>query len=333
MRAAKKGVLGRKLEQKFVGHHCAERLSYRTDIPFSADNQLIKGALFIIASELMFASMGATVKAAAFSGVPTEVLVFLRNLVGTFLILPFLLKGGIENLRSDVPHLHLLRALMGVSAMYCFFFALGRLALADGMLLKMTAPIFMPVIAWLWLSERPSRYAVLAVPIGFFGVILVLRPGGEFTWVALIGLAGGAFAALAKVTVRRLTRSEPTARVVFFFAMFGTLFSSVPLVWAWRAPTIEQWAMVFTVGLFGTLGQILLTRGYATATTARVAPFTYFSVIFGAAYGYLFWDELLDLFFLAGALLIAFAGGLALHRRSDSAIDGPFSTNRLATHG
>jgi drug/metabolite transporter (DMT)-like permease len=289
--------------------------------------------VFIVASELMFATMGATVKAAALSGMPNEVVVFLRNLVGMLLILPLLLQGGTANLRTGVPHLHLLRAVMGVSAMYCFFYALAHLALADGMLLKMTAPIFMPLIAWLWLSERATPLAIIAVPVGFVGVALVLRPGGDFNWVALVGLAGGALAAVAKVTVRRLSRTEPTTRIVFYFAVLAALISAVPLLWAWRAPTPEQWAMVMAIGLLGTLGQILLTKGYASAPPARVGPFTYFSVVFGAAYGYLFWDEQLDVYFVAGALLIAFAGMLALRRRrAELAIDETLEPRR-ATPG
>jgi drug/metabolite transporter (DMT)-like permease len=296
------------------------------------DSDLLRGAAYIVASELMFATMGATVKAAALSGMPNEVLVFLRNLVGMLLILPLLLRSGLANLRTGVPHLHLLRAVMGVSAMYCFFFALAHLALADGMLLKMTAPLFMPIIAWLWLSERATPLAILAVPVGFLGVALVLRPGGDFNWVALVGLAGGALAAVAKVTVRRLSRSEPTTRVVFYFAVLAALISAVPLVWGWKAPTPTQWAMVIGIGLLGTLGQILLTQGYASASPARIGPFTYFSVVFGAAYGYLFWDEGLDLYFVAGALLIAFAGMLALRRkRAEVAIDETLEPRRATT--
>jgi drug/metabolite transporter (DMT)-like permease len=174
---------------------------------------------------------------------------------------------------------------------------------------------------------------VLAVPIGFLGVLLVLRPGGELNGVALIGLAGGAFAALAKVTVRRLSRSEPAARIVFYFAVLGALVSSVPLGWTWQAPTPEQWEMVLAIGLFGTLGQVLLTSGYAAAPTARVAPFTYFSVVFGAAYGYLFWGEVLDLYFLAGALLILCAGFLALRLGPEIAIDRTLEPHRVAQSG
>lgn len=292
---------------------------------------MLRGAAFIVASELMFASMGATVKAAALSGMPNELLVFLRNLVGLLLIFPLLLhRGGPANLRTRVPHLHLLRATMGVAAMYCFFYALSHLALADGMLLKMTAPIFMPIIAWLWLDERATPLAMVAVPLGFLGVALVLRPGADFNWVALIGLAGGALAAVAKVTVRRLSRTEPTTRIVFYFAVLGTLVSALPVTWAWQVPTLEQWTMVIGIGLLGTLGQILLTQGYAAATPARVGPFTYFSVVFGATYGYLFWGERLDWHFVAGALLIALAGMMALHgRRGTVAIDETLEPRRV----
>ena len=124
----------------------------------------------------------------------------------------------------------------------------------------------------------------------------------------LIGLLGGAFASLAKVTVRRLGRSEPSVRVVCYFTAISTLISAVPMLWAWQTPTPVQWGLLALMGLLGTLGQFLLTRGYAIAAAASVSPFTYFSVIFGAIYGYLFWGETLTLQFTAGALLIALAG-------------------------
>jgi drug/metabolite transporter (DMT)-like permease len=294
------------------------------------DNDLARGAGLIVASELMFASMGATVKAVAVSGMPTEMIVFLRNLAGLLLVLPLLLRGGLANLRTRVPHLHLMRAMMGLSAMYCFFYALEHLALADGMLLKMTSPIFIPLVAWLWLDERTSAYAVLAIPVGFIGVALVLRPQGEFEWAALIGLAGGALAAVAKVTVRRLSRSEPSVRIVFYFAVLASLVSAAPLTWAWQSPTPVQWLMILAIGALGTLGQLLLTKGYGAAPAARVGPFTYFSVVFGAAWGYLFWGELLDGYFIAGALLIAVAGLLALRKHEEEVqIDETLTPRRI----
>ena len=274
------------------------------------------GATLIVASELLFASMGAAVKLAA-ATLNNEMIVFMRNAVGLGLLVPLLLHNGtLGSLATRVPHLHLLRAAAGVAAMYCFFHALGHLQLADGMLLKMTAPLFIPMIAFLWLRELPGWLLILAVPVGFAGVLLVLDPGGEFKPAALIGLLGGMLAALAKVTVRRLTRTEPATRIVFYFSVLAMLISTLPLLWSWRTPTTDELGLLILVGATGTAGQFLLTRGYAAATAAQVAPFTYFSVIFAAIYGYLFWREVLSAQFLAGALLIAAAGIMALHRRA-----------------
>ncbi|MCG7902649.1 MAG: DMT family transporter [Candidatus Thiodiazotropha weberae] len=255
--------------------------------------------------------MGAVVKQLTQS-LPSEMAVFMRNLFGVALLLPLVWGSGFVSLKTQVFHLHLLRSVAGVSAMYCFFYALANLPLADGMLLKMTSPLFMPLIAWYWLSEPMYRTVLLAIGIGFVGVILVLNPGGEFNQIALIGLLGGVFASLAKVSLRRLGKTEPSVRVVFYFALLSSLISAIPMGWNWQQPTVTEWWLFALLGVFGTLGQLLLTRGYAIATAARVSPFTYTSVLFGAAYGYLFWGETLSLQFIFGALLIGLAGIIAL---------------------
>lgn len=270
------------------------------------------GALCIVLSELMFASMGAAVKAAA-ATLPNEMIVFGRNFIGLLLMLP-LLKAGTASLKTDVLSLHILRATVGVAAMYCFFYALGNMPLANGVLLKMTTPIFMPLIAWYWLKEFAPRLALLAVPIGLLGVVFILRPDAEgVNWVAIVGLAGGALAAWAKVTVRCLTRTEPVSRIVFYFSVLATLVAAVPLLFAWQTPTFEELQLLFLIAVCGVSGQFLLTKGYGAAPAARVGPFTYVSVIFAATYGYLFWGETLDLWFMVGAGLIVFSGLLALY--------------------
>jgi len=275
-------------------------------------NALLAGLLIVLA-ELMFASMGAAVKAVG-EALPTEMLVFFRNLLGTLVLLPWL-RPGRTSLATRVLPLHLLRAAAGLAAMYCVFYALARLPLADGMLLKMTAPLFIPLVAWAWLAESPTRMALFALPLGFTGVILVLDPTGTIAPAALAGVLGGLFAAVAKVTVRRLSQTEPAVRTVFYFAVLATAVSALPLPWHWQSPSLHEWALLAAVGALGTLGQLLLTRGYAAAAMARVAPLTYFAVVFGATYGFLFWDEGLDWTFVAGSLLIAMAGIVAVRAR------------------
>jgi len=296
---------------------------------------LMAGAVFILASELVLVSMGAVIKLLA-GDLPNEMIVFFRNLFGLAVIIPFLIRGGPAGLKSAVMPLHLVRALAGLGAMYCFFYAIGHARLADAMLVKFTVPIFIPVVACLWLSERFSARAAVALVLGFAGVILILKPAGDMNWVLLIALAGSLLAAVAKTAVRRLSRTEPASRTVFYFALIGAAVSAVPLVWAWQSPSPAQWLLLLALGPLATLGQFCMTRGYAAAPASEVGLFTFSAVLFGAAYGWLFWGELWDWLSLAGAFLVGSAGAVVLrgepHRAGDMTRDEQLAVPLVAEH-
>jgi len=113
-------------------------------------NNLLKGAFFILLSELFFVLMGTQVRQVS-EGLSNEMIVFFRNLFGLQIIIPLLLHQGWSAIKTDKPRFHLLRGLAGVSAMYCFFYAIANLPLANAMILKMSAPLFIPIIAFIWL--------------------------------------------------------------------------------------------------------------------------------------------------------------------------------------
>ncbi len=276
---------------------------------------LLRGALFIVASELMLVSMGAIIKTASV-GLPNEMIVFFRNLFGLLALTPLLLRHGFAALHTSRPGLHLLRGLAGVCAMYCFFYAIAHIKLADAMLLKLTTPVFIPLVAYFWLREAMPGLARIALALGFAGVCLILKPGVDMNWVVLVALAGSLFAALAKVTVRKLSRTEPAFRVGFYFAVVAGCVSAVPLLWAWQTPTPREWLLLLSMGPLATLGQLFMTRGYAAAPASQVGIFTYSSVLFGALLGWLFWDELWDALSVLGAMLVAMAGALALRSKT-----------------
>jgi len=246
---------------------------------------------------------------------PNEAVVFLRNVFSLLFLLPWILYRGRGELRTQVLHLHLLRGLAGLSAMYCFFYAIANIPLADAMLLQLSAPLFVPLLALVWLNETVTRRLWLAVAVGFGGVFLILSPGLDgVSPVALAALLGGLFAAVAKVTVRRLSHSEPSVRIVFYFALTATLVSSVPMLWAWQTPSASAWAWMFAIALLATLGQLCLTRGLSLAPASRMGTFGYFAVVFGAAYGWLLWGEMPMWWTVAGTVLIVTAGMLAASR-------------------
>ena len=265
---------------------------------------LVLGAAYVVLGELLFASMGVAIRLVA-TEVPTEVVVFFRNLFSVLLLIPWLLRRAGAGLVTRVPGLHLLRAIAGLGAMYCFFHAIAHIPLAEAMLLKLTTPLFIPVIALFWLRERITPAIALAAALGFAGVLLVLRPGFSGISVqAAIGLLGGGFAAVALVTVRRMADTEPPARIVFYFAALATLVSAVPLAWVWRTPSPPALGWLVAISLLATLGQVCLTRGLALAPASQVGPFGYFAVIFGAAYGWFLWHEPLAWGTLVGSLLV-----------------------------
>lgn len=295
----------------------ASRVESHRSLNLVAPRHLVGGALFIISAELMFASMGASVRVAA-TALPNEVIVFFRNIFGVTLLLPWLIRRGRGSLAAGVPHLHLLRDLAGLGAMYCFYYALAHIPLAEAMLLKMTAPLFIPFVALVLLGEPITSRVLWAVAVGFIGVALIVSPDpARPDPVALIGLLGGCLAAVAKVTVRRLSYTEPATRIVFYFALIGALASALPLFWSWQTPEPSSYLWLLWVAVFATLGQLLMTRGFALAAAGRVGVFSYFSVLFGAAYGWLFWDEVIAWSSAAGAALIATAGWLAGRERRD----------------
>ncbi len=276
---------------------------------------LLMAALLAMAAELMFASMGATIKVLS-AHLPNASIVFFRNLIGLALVLPWLLRHSARNLGTGHIRLHLLRGLAGLGAMYCFFYAIANMPLAEAMLLKVSAPLFIPVIAFLWLGEFVPAKVRWAIAIGFAGVALILRPGfQEVSPVALIALLGAGLAGLAKVTVRRLTLTERTTRIVFYFALVGTVVSAAPAVWNWVSPPPIAWGLVAAVAAFATAGQLLMTRAYALAPAAQVGPFTYSSVIFATVYGWLFWGELMDVLTASGAALVVVAGIMTVRTR------------------
>jgi drug/metabolite transporter (DMT)-like permease len=272
-------------------------------------DQPLAGALCVLGASFVFAILGALIKVVS-SSLNNEMVVFFRNICALIFILPWIgysrPPGGI---RTDCFQIHLLRSITGLGAMYCFFYTIAHLRLSEAFLLVSTAPLFIPVIAYVWIREPVANHVRGAILIGFFGIVLILKPGfGIFRPLAFIGLGAGLFAALAMVSLRRMSASEPVLRIVFYFAVLSSVMSAVPLAWSWQSPRPGIWGLLVLIGLLATTGQFLLTKGYAFAPAAQVGPFVYANIVFATFIGWIFWGETLDLMTWFGALLICIAG-------------------------
>ncbi len=279
---------------------------------FEFHHQPIKGALFVLASSLVFALMGGVVKELSAS-VSNALIVFFRNIFALGFMTLWLKHNHLfGSMKTGVFRFHLLRSLSGLASMYCFFYAISQMQFAEAVLLSFTYPLFMPILAYWWLNEPVSRYVRAAVIIGFVGMALIVKPGGDlFRPIALIGISSGILVSLSMVGIRRMSATEPPIRIVFYFTLISAIVSALPLMWTPVMFGIRELCLLILIGLFAVIGQMLLTQGYSLAPAAQVGPFGYGNVVFSAIIGWMFWDEALDNLTFIGAMLICTAGILS----------------------
>ena len=276
---------------------------------------LRRGALYMVASALLFASMAATVRVAS-RELPNAPIVFFRHFIMLAFLLPWLWRQGREALRTEDFAGHLVRGLAGVSAVACYFYAIARLRLADAVLLNQSMPLFIPLVERAWLGERIPRRLWGVLALGFAGLLLILRPGaGVFEPGALFGLASAVLASIAQVGIRRLTRTEPVTRIVFYFGLVASVVSLPPAIHWWKDPSPFTWAVLLLMGVFATVGQLTLTRAYLHAPAASVGPFLYVGPVFAGLIDWVVWGRLPDALFVLGALIVIAAATLALRLR------------------
>jgi drug/metabolite transporter (DMT)-like permease len=284
-----------------------------------ASADALRGIVMMVLAVFLFTCMDAVVKWVG-QTYPVGQIVFFRNLFAFLPILYFVSRtGGIAVLRTTQLGGHMLRGLVGVAAMACFFGAYTLLPLGDAVAIGMSGPIFMTAFSVPLLGEAVGLRRWSAVAVGFAGVLLMTRPGvGSLAPGALLALSGAVFYALAMILIRKLSRSEHPTTIVFYFTVFATLAGAVSLPFGqWITPaTLLDLGLLVAVGLIGGFAQFAMTHAFRLAPVAIVAPFDYLALVFAMALGYAIWDELPDAWILSGAAVVVASGLYILHRET-----------------
>jgi drug/metabolite transporter (DMT)-like permease len=286
----------------------------------------IFGIILINLAVVVFTGMDGVIKGVS-ETFPTGELVFFRNLFAFAPILGFMLWQGRVSLRTRHLGGHLLRGLFGVSAMYCFFLSYKLLPLSDAIALGLSGPIFLTVLSIPFLGEHVGIRRWSACIVGFVGVLIMTRPNmlfaGAWQMEALVPLLGAVFYAFAMISIRRLTGTEASSTIVFYFTFFATLagLATLPLgaidpelAWVW--PSSTEWLIVLAIGLMGGSAQILLTIAYRCAPVSVVAPFDYMALVYGFILGFVFFAEIPDAYLIVGGATVVASGIYIVHRET-----------------
>ncbi len=273
-------------------------------VVFAALSGNVQGALWLILGALFFSAMGLCVKLLG-ERLPSIEIAFFRALCGLAVVLPLMIQEGMGLWRTQRLGAHFGRALLGTGGMICGFYAFTHLPLAEATAISFTKPLFMVVLAALVLHETVRARRWTATVVGFVGVLLMMRPGSEtMEAAALVALLGAAFGALVTIFIKQLVATERKATIMAYLGLTGMTLTGLPMLFVWVTPGLYEILLIVLMGLVGSIAQLCLMQAFKLGEASALAPFDYARLPFAAAFGWLFFGELLDGWAVAGVLVI-----------------------------
>jgi drug/metabolite transporter (DMT)-like permease len=269
-----------------------------------------RALVYMVGAAAAFAVLNAAVKSLR-GEIPTIQIVWVRTLGHLlFVIAAFAPRHGLRLFETRHPVFQLVRSCLLLASTAFYFTALGFVGLATAATISFMTPCLIAVLAGPFLGERVGWRRWTAVGMGFFGVLVVARPGADVGNLAsLLVLGSAACSALYDLLTRRLVASDPPETTVGYAAVVGTVLLGLVVPFAWTAT--RSWAslgIMLSLGLWGGLGHYLTARAYHCAPASVVAPFSYLQLVGAAVTGYLVFGDVPGTGIWIGAALIVASG-------------------------
>ncbi len=278
-------------------------------------NQL--GVLYGIASVACFAMMDASVK--WLDMFPVGQVLFSRFFFGLIPILMLVPRSEFKTFyKTSRPKLHAFRAITGTLAIIALFIALREIPLADVVSLTFGGPIFVTLGSIFFLSEKVGVKRWLAVLIGFFGMLLIVKPAyEELNLYYIFPIIFCIFFACVALSIRSLSSTEPNYRIALYFSLLSMIVGLLTLPFGWVMPNKFELLLLIFTGLIGSVANILLTVSLRYAEASLVTPTKYLNLVFAILLGYFIWSEIPKLLTLVGAGLIIISSMIIFMRESE----------------
>ena len=225
--------------------------------------------------------------------------------------------GGLSELRVNSVGGQVLRAVITVTSTFSFIYGLTLMPFADAIAIALSSPLIVTALAALVLKEPVGWRRWMGVLIGFVGVLIMVRPGGEAVkWVALFPLAGVIGGALRDVLTRRMTQSETSVSMLFYTVSAVTFIGLLTLPFGWITPQPMDILYLALAGFMLGGAQFFLIETFRYAPISVVAPFKYTNMLWAVVIGYFVWGELPDVWVISGASLVIISGLYVLNREA-----------------
>ena len=275
---------------------------------FNQDNNSFKKVNLIFAS-FFFSLMTVCVKKID-NRISVYELVFFRSLFSLFITSLIIKKRKLNPWGRNKPLL-ILRGIFGTIALVCIFYAIRTMPLNISTVIQYTYPIFISIFAGILINEKITKNLIIASLTGWLGILIILNPSQlsslniELNNLTIgIAFLGAISTSLAYIAVKKLSSTEDVFVIIKYFPLISVITLSPIVLINWVTPNINDLIWIIGIGLFTQAGQTFLTLGIKKLQTSEAATINYLQVFFGSLWGILFFNELININFIMGSLLV-----------------------------
>jgi drug/metabolite transporter (DMT)-like permease len=265
-------------------------------------------------SVLFFVLMSVCIKATG-DHIPLFQVVFFRNF---FALLPliffiYFLKLNFSSINNY--KLHIARAFIGITAMSLFFISIRYVPLVEMQTISYSSVFFISILSIFFLGEKIGYRRIIAIFIGFIGVLIILKPSTElFSNYSVLPLIASLFLSMAVIVLKKILLTNNNILSVWVFTVLCTIISLFFYNENWVWPNNLDMSFMVASGILGFIAQICLTKSFQLADASILAPIDFSSVIWSFSLGYIFFGELISSDVLIGGLIIITSVGYIFYR-------------------
>ena len=270
-----------------------------------------RGIVLILAANLGFAGMDAVSKTLTMEYSVAQILWVRFAFFAAFASVLALRRGGgvLRQFRTERPAFQVARSALLVAEIGCFILAFRYMPLAETHSIGAVFPLVITALSALWLGEAVGIRRWTAVCIGFFGMLVILRPGlAVFEPIALLPLAGAIGFAVYQVMTKVLSRTDSMETILLYTGWVGFAIMTFigPFYWTW--PDARGWGLLMLAGLLGSIGHMTVIKALEIAPASVLQPFNYTLLVWATGIGFLVFGDLPDFWTVLGASIIVTSG-------------------------
>ena len=250
------------------------------------------------------------------STIPVLQITWSRYFFTVVIVLPIMFIFFRKNLIwTEQPKLQLIRGLLLFCANILFFYSISVISLSKALTLAFIAPLIVTALSSVLLGEKVGFKRWAAVIIGFIGSLIVIRPGFvEINLASFSAIGTGILYAFYLIVTRKLHNSDNPLLTLLLTGAVGAVIGTLIMPTVWIQPSITEWYIMFAIGLFASIGHLLLILSLRYADASKLAPFGYFEIVTNIIIGYFFFNNFPDYWHFLG-LFIIISSGIYIFRR------------------